>query len=723
MKKNKILLTLSLVCFLVSCGNHQKDQICSSNNGCGVGIDSIVLTSSEGNVDVYTITYTDDTTSTFKITNGKDGVQGIQGEPGEDGVTPIIEVGDNGNWIINEVDTGISASGSKGENGNGIAKIELTSSNENIDTYTIFFTNGDTSTFNVINGKDGVQGIQGEPGEDGRTPVIKVGDNGNWFIDGVDSGVKAIGLDGSTPYIGDNGNWWINGEDTGKTAIGQTGTDGRGIEKIELTGSEGETDTYTIFFTDGTTTSFTITNGEKGEQGSEGLPGKDGKSAYEIFKEYHPEYEKSEEEWINDVINGVFSIKVKITFDANGGILTDGNSIEIEKGKAIGDAIPLPTKKGKKFLGRYTGRTVNDEKITKNSPIYTDLNLVAMWDTYDVEFLNYDGTVFESFNVDHGKTVEVPTSIPSRPTDENHSYDFVSWDFNFSKEIFHDTKIHPIWNEREPAYTFELGLYPQSVVYDKAIKSNLSLLENGTTSGAILNYDSDSDGVMEKYICQETKNEFTAKNGKIVNVGLNYFKFEPIEWLVLHRPSGQYLVTSKYVLDLKFWNRNSYKEENGSSIIDVYNDYSQSEIRYRLNNNFYNLAFSEEEKGKIVTATVENGLYSTLDIENKFACEDTEDKVFLLSRKEIRQYFFAVDTEADVRKKIAKGTDFAKAVIEDEKVAEIEEYDGYSRWTRTPDPGYSIGARYIRNDGDMSNYYSRYCNSRLGVRPAMYVKL
>ena len=46
-------------------------------------------------------------------------------------------------------------------------------------------------------------------GEKGDKPVITVGLNGNWFVDGVDSGQKAQGENGLTPYIGMNGNWWI----------------------------------------------------------------------------------------------------------------------------------------------------------------------------------------------------------------------------------------------------------------------------------------------------------------------------------------------------------------------------------------------------------------------------------------------------------------------------------------------------------------------------------
>ena len=74
-------------------------------------------------------------------------------------------------------------------------------------------------------------------GEDGHTPYI--GANGNWWINGTDTGVNAggqngqdgqdgkDGQDGLTPYIGYNGNWWIGNNDTGVSASGQNGQDGK----------------------------------------------------------------------------------------------------------------------------------------------------------------------------------------------------------------------------------------------------------------------------------------------------------------------------------------------------------------------------------------------------------------------------------------------------------------------------------------------------------------
>lgn len=57
---------------------------------------------------------------------------------------------------------------------------------------------------------------------------------------------------------------------------GQPGTPGRGIEKIELTSTEGLIDTYTITYTDGTTSTFTIKNGADGQDGLDGADGASG---------------------------------------------------------------------------------------------------------------------------------------------------------------------------------------------------------------------------------------------------------------------------------------------------------------------------------------------------------------------------------------------------------------------------------------------------------------
>lgn len=72
------------------------------------------------------------------------GATGIQGEQGPQGIQGIQ--GPQGE---------IGPTGPQGETGNGIVSVIKTSTSGLIDTYTITYTNGNTSTFTVTNGEDG----------------------------------------------------------------------------------------------------------------------------------------------------------------------------------------------------------------------------------------------------------------------------------------------------------------------------------------------------------------------------------------------------------------------------------------------------------------------------------------------------------------------------------------------------------------------------------------
>ena len=104
----------------------------------GNGIANIAKTSTSGLVDTYTITYTDGSTSTFEVTNGKDGMNGRDGVDGADGV--------------------------------GIASIAKTGTQGLVDTYTITMTNGTTTTFTVTNGSDATQ-VQSDWSQSDSTAV------------------------------------------------------------------------------------------------------------------------------------------------------------------------------------------------------------------------------------------------------------------------------------------------------------------------------------------------------------------------------------------------------------------------------------------------------------------------------------------------------------------------------------------------------------------------
>lgn len=130
-----------------------------------------------------------------------------------------------------------------------VVSIEKTGTSGLVDTYTITYSDGTTSTFTVTNGADGekgetgatgAQGIQGQPGQDGHTPVITIGANGHWFIDGVDSNVSAEGAKGETGPQGPAGEKGDTGEQ------GEPGTPGSSFlsgltNPSDLEGRDGDT--------------------------------------------------------------------------------------------------------------------------------------------------------------------------------------------------------------------------------------------------------------------------------------------------------------------------------------------------------------------------------------------------------------------------------------------------------------------------------------------------
>lgn len=179
MKKLVMILLATICAFSV-----MAFTACEINKGNALTVTSIEKTASNGLEDTYTITYSDGSTGTFTITNGKDGEQGIkgeQGEKGEDGHSPKVAIGANGNWFVDDKDTGIKAVGRDGEKGDC--------------------------------GEQGIQGEKGDKGEKGEK-----GDRGEQGVQG-EKGDK-----------GDSGEQGIQGEKGDKGEQGEQGKDGQNGE-------------------------------------------------------------------------------------------------------------------------------------------------------------------------------------------------------------------------------------------------------------------------------------------------------------------------------------------------------------------------------------------------------------------------------------------------------------------------------------------------------------
>ena len=298
---------------------------------------------------------------------------------------------------------------------NSIESITKTGTDGLVDTYTIKYTNGKSTTFTVTNGAQGPQGIQGVPGENGHTPVITIGENGNWFIDGVDSNQSARGDSGngiditkSSFVVNEDGSitvtlFYTEAEQSTQFTI-PAGKDGVSI--VDVTSSESDGNTYiNIHYSDGS------------QSGNIRLPkGDNGKSAYEIYCEYYPNYQKTETEWLDDLINGRLGNKAEhtVSFDTQcESIIESQTVLDGEKANKPED----PTRDGYTFKGWFCG---DEQWSFIGYSVTSNIELTAKWEknyTTELEFMPLpDGT----YGVSAGRakyltTIVIPSTYNNAP--------------------------------------------------------------------------------------------------------------------------------------------------------------------------------------------------------------------------------------------------------------------------------------------------------------------
>lgn len=345
------------------------------------------------------------------------------------------------------------------------------------------------------------------------------------------------------------------------------------------------------------------------------------------------------------------------------------------------------------------------------------------------------------------------------------SYEFLGWyldsDFNTSvtelRIDFGNVTLYAKWGEAttitkectvytKDGATIYFGSYPQSMVSDSALISTLNGLA-GTLptssnsrlwtsygyyiSGSVSNYmwyiDIENDG--ERYrgvyftnyrpyyttYSSWSGNSYQDDNVYSTNT-VYWFKYEPIKWQILEEKDGKAFLLCDIAID----SQNYYISSNGNTrTIDgktVYeNNYMYSTIRSWLNDTFYNTAFSELQKELIQTTLVDNSASSTGYSSNSYACTNTNDKIFLLSYKEVTSYGLTDSS------RVRKSTDYAKS-----QGCWASTSSGYVGncwwWLRSP---YSRNSRYARS----IDYYGYvYCSNSVdsayyGVVPALWIAL
>lgn len=255
--------------------------------------------------------------------------------------------------------------------------------------------------------------------------------------------------------------------------------------------------------------------------------------------------------------------------------------------------------------------------------------------------------------------------------------------------------------------TLTYGLYPQTHVSDEAIVSSLNKLSSPEANGWYL-----LDGVYyakKQAIRQDT----LTRSGHVFDDGTEFiegavywFRCEPISWRILFSSDDEYSLVSTLLLD-------AHRFDDSSD------NYANSEIREWLNGTFYSSAFALNDS-LIKTSTIDNSASTMSERASAYACENTEDKVYLLSYQD---YLDDAGYFASPSALCCKTTDWARASGAYSDTGSSYLYNGYY-WTRSPYGFLSNGQACAA----CVAYWGISCGGEVNfthtaVRPAITIKL
>ena len=247
------------------------------------------------------------------------------------------------------------------------------------------------------------------------------------------------------------------------------------------------------------------------------------------------------------------------------------------------------------------------------------------------------------------------------------------------------------------------GEYPQTLKAD-----SVTITETQDTRGYYLG----SDGCYyAKVVASPYSSSYTFSTGATVSSGTTYyFKVELIRWRILSEDGETALILCDSIIA-------NHRYDDSS------NNYASSEIRQWLNATFYETAFSELQRELILTTTVDNSVYSTGYSSNPYACENTNDKIFLLSYREVTNsaYGFSSDYSSYDTACRMQTSDYSRA----SGVWMITNSSYYGNgywWLRSPYIDNSSIARIVRSDGYVDDDNSVYLSDD-GVVPALRIRL
>lgn len=281
--------------------------------------------------------------------------------------------------------------------------------------------------------------------------------------------------------------------------------------------------------------------------------------------------------------------------------------------------------------------------------------------------------------------------------------------------------------------SLELGNYPQTCVTDETLISTLAGVN-----------DSDGDGYIEY---QGTKYFKALGNGKsclnqttgIFTVNYDssttyYFEVEPIVWTYYNGilisdkiiDSSRYLDTSvsyTRTIDGSTVRINNYKYSTLRAYLNGY-DGSSYEVENYSGKGFIDQAFTSGEQAMIETTTVNNSRSSTSSSTNPYSCADTDDKIFVLSWRELRNSSYGFTTSTgSASSRVKEYTDYALF----RGLGIYKSADKTGIWyTRSPvHSSYPDTVSLVGTDGTLNYTYGAYTHVHTvqGVAPCMKIAL
>lgn len=337
---------------------------------------------------------------------------------------------------------------------------------------------------------------------------------------------------------------------------------------------------------------------------------------------------------------------------------------------------------------------------------------------------------------------------------ENMICNVCKYDYCYSTPI--DCSTHK--NATSSSTYVYFGVFPRTVL---PLDSTVIIDENvNFTMGSNIYFKGSDDEYYAKVLedAYSSVNEYTdgTQAKKKTSSSYRYFKVEPIKWKVLsadYNKTGKALLFAEEILTANVPYYDYFYEKERRSVEEtpiIYsNNYKYSEIRAYLNGldyyyankpdktskktdytdkGFLQTAFTNVAQDKITVTVVDNSAASTADRGNnlsqqvKCVCANTQDKIFLLSEKEVTtgEYGFDWSYHKESNTRIRKPTDYAIANYV--KQSSTVGYGSYW-WLRSPKDDTSMlydTALLVRDNGQ-ANYSFDVRGCYYGVVPALTI--